>query len=40
MENPGKVPIVLVELQTGAYVGEDDIICYEDIYSRGQNTKG
>ncbi|MDP4759901.1 MAG: cupin domain-containing protein, partial [Schleiferiaceae bacterium] len=34
MENPGKVPMVLIEVQTGAYLEEDDIIRYEDIYSR------
>ncbi len=34
MENPGKVPMVLIEVQTGAYLGEDDIIRYEDVYSR------
>ena len=34
MENPGKVAMVLIEVQTGAYLGEDDIIRYEDIYSR------
>lgn len=34
MENPGKVPMVLIEIQTGAYVGEDDIVRYEDIYAR------
>lgn len=34
MENPGKVPMVLIEVQTGAYVGEDDIIRYEDVYAR------
>ncbi len=34
MENPGKVPMVLIELQTGAYVGEDDIVRYEDVYAR------
>ena len=34
MENPGKVPMILIEVQTGAYLGEDDIIRYEDIYSR------
>jgi mannose-1-phosphate guanylyltransferase/mannose-6-phosphate isomerase len=34
MENPGKVPMVLIEVQTGAYLGEDDIIRYEDIYER------
>jgi mannose-1-phosphate guanylyltransferase/mannose-6-phosphate isomerase len=34
MENPGKVPMVLIEVQTGAYLGEDDIIRYDDIYAR------
>ena len=35
MENPGKVDMVLIEVQTGSYLGEDDIIRYEDIYARG-----
>lgn len=34
MENPGKVPMVLIEVQTGSYLGEDDIVRYEDVYSR------
>ena len=34
LENPGKVPMVLIEVQTGSYLGEDDIIRYEDVYSR------
>lgn len=34
MENPGKVPLHLIEVQTGSYLGEDDIIRYEDVYSR------
>lgn len=34
MENPGKVPMVLIEVQTGSYLGEDDIIRYEDVYAR------
>lgn len=34
MENPGKKPMVLIEVQTGSYLGEDDIIRYEDIYAR------
>ena len=34
MENPGKIPMVLIEVQTGAYVGEDDIVRYEDVYAR------
>lgn len=40
MENPGKVELVLIEVQTGAYLGEDDIIRYEDVYARGQGAKG
>jgi len=35
LENPGKFPMVLIEIQTGSYLGEDDIIRYEDVYSRG-----
>jgi mannose-1-phosphate guanylyltransferase/mannose-1-phosphate guanylyltransferase/mannose-6-phosphate isomerase len=34
MANPGKVPMYLIEVQTGAYLGEDDIQRYEDIYNR------
>ena len=34
MENPGKVPMALIEVQTGSYLGEDDIIRYEDVYAR------
>lgn len=35
MENPGQLPMVLIEVQTGSYLGEDDIIRYEDVYARG-----
>jgi len=34
LENPGKLPVVLIEVQTGTYLGEDDIIRYQDIYAR------
>jgi mannose-1-phosphate guanylyltransferase/mannose-1-phosphate guanylyltransferase/mannose-6-phosphate isomerase len=34
MENPGKVPMYLIEVQTGTYLGEDDIVRYEDVYNR------
>ena len=34
LENPGKVDMYLIEVQTGAYLGEDDIERYEDIYAR------
>ena len=35
LENPGKVNMVLIEVQTGSYLGEDDITRYEDVYARG-----
>ena len=35
LENPGKLPLTLIEVQTGSYFGEDDIIRYDDIYARG-----
>src|SRR3954463_1543207 len=34
LENPGKVPLVLIEVQTGSYLGEDDIVRVEDVYQR------
>ncbi len=34
MANPGKVPMYLIEVQTGSYFGEDDIERYEDVYNR------
>jgi mannose-1-phosphate guanylyltransferase/mannose-6-phosphate isomerase len=40
MENPGKVNMVLIEVQTGIYLGEDDIVRYEDVYARSQGAKG
>ena len=40
MENPGDTPMELIEVQTGSYLGEDDIIRYEDVYARGQGAKG
>ena len=35
LENPGKVPMFLIEVQTGTYLGEDDITRLEDVYARG-----
>ncbi|GAA3957663.1 mannose-1-phosphate guanyltransferase [Allohahella marinimesophila] len=34
LTNPGKMPLELVEVQSGAYVGEDDIVRFEDTYGR------
>jgi len=36
LENPGKLPLHLIEVQSGCYLGEDDIIRYEDIYQRAE----
>jgi mannose-1-phosphate guanylyltransferase/mannose-6-phosphate isomerase len=35
LENPGKIPLELIEVQTGSYLGEDDIVRIEDDYKRG-----
>ncbi len=40
LENPGKVELTLIEVQTGSYLGEDDITRYDDVYARGQGAKG
>jgi mannose-1-phosphate guanylyltransferase/mannose-1-phosphate guanylyltransferase/mannose-6-phosphate isomerase len=34
LENPGKVPLNLIEVQSGPYLGEDDIVRIEDVYAR------
>src|SRR5690606_8409738 len=34
VSNPGKIPLELIEVQTGSYLGEDDIVRIEDIYAR------
>jgi mannose-1-phosphate guanylyltransferase/mannose-6-phosphate isomerase len=34
LENPGRIPLHLIEVQTGAYLGEDDIVRFEDHYGR------
>ncbi len=34
LENPGKIPLELIEVQTGSYLGEDDIVRLEDVYGR------
>ena len=36
--NPGKIPVEMIEVQSGAYLGEDDIVRFEDRYGRS-NTK-
>jgi mannose-1-phosphate guanylyltransferase / mannose-6-phosphate isomerase len=34
LRNPGKVPLEIIEVQSGSYLGEDDIVRYEDTYGR------
>jgi mannose-1-phosphate guanylyltransferase/mannose-6-phosphate isomerase len=34
LENPGKLPLHIIEVQSGSYLGEDDIVRFEDIYRR------
>ena len=34
LENPGKVPLNLIEVQSGSYLGEDDIVRFDDVYGR------
>jgi mannose-6-phosphate isomerase-like protein (cupin superfamily) len=39
LENPGKEPLYLIEVQSGGYLGEDDIVRFEDRYGRGPQTQ-
>jgi len=34
LENPGKIPLELIEIQSGEYLGEDDIVRLQDRYGR------
>jgi mannose-1-phosphate guanylyltransferase/mannose-6-phosphate isomerase len=40
LSNPGTIPLELVEVQSGSYLGEDDIIRFEDTYGRADQSKG
>ena len=35
LSNPGKLPLTLIEVQSGSYLGEDDIVRFDDVYGRG-----
>ncbi len=35
LENPGTIPLEIIEVQSGSYLGEDDIVRFEDLYGRG-----
>ena len=39
LENPGIIPLEVIEVQTGSYLGEDDIIRFTDIYGRDNNSQ-
>ncbi len=39
LENPGKIELMLVEVQSGSYLGEDDIVRFEDTYGRVPSAK-
>ena len=39
LENPGKVPLEIIEVQSGPYLGEDDIVRFEDTYGRDCGTQ-
>jgi mannose-1-phosphate guanylyltransferase/mannose-6-phosphate isomerase len=39
IENPGKIPLQIIEVQSGSYLGEDDIVRFEDRYGREGTTK-
>lgn len=34
LHNPGKIPLVMIEVQSGSYLEEDDIVRFEDVYGR------
>jgi mannose-6-phosphate isomerase-like protein (cupin superfamily) len=34
LENPGTIPLELIEVQSGSYLGEDDIVRLDDVYGR------
>ena len=40
LENPGKIPLELIEVQSGGYLGEDDIIRFSDRYGRTEKKDG
>ncbi|MFC1666021.1 cupin domain-containing protein, partial [Pseudomonadota bacterium] len=39
MENPGKIPLSIIEIQSGSYLGEDDIVRLEDKYGRKPDSQ-
>jgi mannose-6-phosphate isomerase len=39
LENPGVIPLILIEVQNGEYLGEDDIVRFQDDYARTEKAK-
>jgi mannose-1-phosphate guanylyltransferase/mannose-6-phosphate isomerase len=39
LENPGNIPLEVIEVQSGSYLGEDDIVRFEDVYGREGTSK-
>ena len=39
LENPGTVPLEIIEVQSGTYLGEDDIVRFDDVYNRNSDSK-
>lgn len=39
LENPGRLPLEIIEVQSGAYLGEDDIVRFEDSYGRTEKSR-
>ena len=40
LENPGTIPLEIIEVQSGSYLGEDDIVRFQDAYNRGAKESG
>ncbi len=40
LQNPGTIPLEIIEVQSGGYLGEDDIVRFDDVYQRGSKERG
>ncbi|HCW96623.1 MAG TPA: hypothetical protein DHU88_13150, partial [Pseudomonas sp.] len=38
LANPGKIPLEIIEVQSGSYLGEDDIERFDDVYGRAEQS--
>ena len=39
LANPGTIPLEIIEVQSGAYLGEDDIVRFDDVYNRHKTDR-